>query len=190
MWLNLCFIGLIMMGAIFFILTPRKEVPVILIIQALLQYVWTLGSWSLKLDTGMTWLLWSWMLSGTLLLLWARNLAYSKELFSIRLFFSVSQWAIILIIGLLIATRSPYEWIGPVGAGITEGVSLHPAIKLSGNLLIFTTFFQLVLHWGQMWSLRKSVVDLGPIFIYFGTLLLLRFLQFQSSSGVLALVLG
>lgn len=178
--LNALFVGFVVVSLLYILLAPRKEVPVLIVLQALLQYVYTLSVWALRLPPPLGSILLAYLTATTLLLIWGRNLPYSWQWLSIRLFFTVSQWALLLMVALLAGLRSPYLYSQPhdlLGAHGGQVLTIHPVLKFGGNLMIFSVFFHILLHWGQHWSLRKSLLDLGPVLIYFLTLLLLRYLQ-------------
>ena len=129
-------------------------------------------------------LLLGFMVISSVLLVWGRNLNYSRELLSIQFFFSISQWTVIASVLIFMAVKSPYYYLMPSSAWSAHinanQLSIHPVIKLCGNVLLFTTFFHLILNWGQKWSLRKSLIDLGPFMIYILLATLLR--SFQSNT--------
>lgn len=122
----------------------------------------------------------------TVLLIWARGLNYSRELHSIQLFFSVSQWIAIISVGIFISVKSPFYYLLPSSSWHSNlnahQLSIHPVIKLCGNILVFTTFFHLILNWGQKWSIRKSLVDLGPLIVYFALIIFLKIIQSSGNS--------
>lgn len=178
--LNALYIGFICISLLYLLLSPRKEVPLVILLQALLQYVFTLAVWSLQLPGPLGFILWSYMTATTLLLIWGRSLPVSRQWYSVRLFFTVSQWALLLMLAVLVGLRSPYLYteVGDLsGAHGGQVLTLHPALKFSGNLILFTSFFHLIMHWGQEWSLRKSLMDLGPVVVYFLLLLFLEMMQ-------------
>ncbi|TAE47777.1 MAG: hypothetical protein EAZ89_16960 [Bacteroidetes bacterium] len=169
-----------------FLFSPRKETPAFILLHALTQYVFTLALWMSAMDSFFGSLLLGFIVLASFLLIWARSLNYSQELLSVRMFFSVSQWAILLTIVLFAVFKEPYVLQAAPGNDMPDirlpRVSLHPLIKLSGNLLLFTTFFQVIISWGQRWSYRKSLFDLGPLWLYFFLLGLLRILH-QMQAG-------
>ena len=91
------------------------------------------------------------------------------------------QWVMLLAVGIFVLAKSPYHYITPSsswhGHVPAHQLSVHPVIKMVGNLLLFTTFIQLVLHWGQRWQIKKSLLDLAPIIIYLLAVACLRFYQ-------------
>ncbi|MEZ4774316.1 MAG: hypothetical protein R3D00_14120 [Bacteroidia bacterium] len=171
---------------LYFILSSRKEIPFLILVHALFQYLFTLSAWVFQMNNPMAGLLLGFIFASTLLLIWARGLNYSRELLSIHLFFSVSQWMGILAVGLFIFFKSPFYYLMPSSAWHSNlsahQMSIHPVIKLCGNFFLFTTFFHLILSWGAKWSLRKSLVDLGPLIVYFAIIAVLRIFQAKTQS--------
>ncbi|MEO1417715.1 MAG: hypothetical protein AAFW00_20695 [Bacteroidota bacterium] len=177
------FILLAVFLIVYVVTTPRKEFPIVVIFHALLQYGLTLAMWFLFLGRQHAIILMLFLWLSTLLLIWARSVNYSNELLSIRLFFSISQWAVLLMLGLFLALESPYYYVTTASSqGVAphfQHISLRPIIKLGANFLLFTTFFQLTLNWGQKWPLLRSLIDLGPILLYVGLMGILRSLMSQ-----------
>lgn len=171
---------------LYFLLSRRKEVPFLVLIHALLQYLFTLSFWVFQMNNSMAGLLLGFIFVSSLLLIWARGLNYSRELLSIQLFFSVSQWMGIMAVGLFIFLKSPFYYLMPSSAWHSNlnahQISIHPVIKLCGNLFLFTTFFHLILNWGEKWSIRKSLVDLGPFVIYLIIIAVLQIFQANTQS--------
>ena len=184
--LNLLYTLFILIILGYFILSKRKEVPLIVVLHAFFQYVLTLAFWIFNMNGAMAGLLLGFMTISTVLLVWGRYLNYSRELLSIQLFFSISQWAIIGSVLVFMAVKSPYYYLIPSSTLHSHinahQLSIHPVIKLCGNILLFTTFFHLILNWGQKWSIRKSLVDLGPFLIYLVLAAMLRFFQSFTSA--------
>ncbi|MEL6674236.1 MAG: hypothetical protein AAFR61_18665 [Bacteroidota bacterium] len=184
--LNFLFVGFIFISALYLFLSPRKEVPLVIILHAFFQYVMTLGFWLVQMNTYFAGMLLGFMVTTSVLLVWARNLNYSKDLLSIRLFFTLTQWTALVAVVIFIVVKSPYYYMVPSSSWQDlvdhQQLSIHPAAKLCGNVLLFTTFFHLVLGWGQRWSASKSFWDLSPLFLYF---LLMSFLRiFQQGTEV------
>ncbi len=169
---------------IYFFFSERKEIPLVLVLHALLQYGFTMVLWYFKLTPSLSSILVIFLWLSSIMLIWGRSLTFGRDLFSIRLFFSVSQWAILLVLGLFISLKSPFYYVFPT-AELNHKLPLqhltyHPILKLSGNILIFTTFFHVVIHWGQQWKWTKSLIDLLPVMIYAAILLVLRHLKMES----------
>jgi hypothetical protein len=179
--LNILYIGFIAAGLLWFLLAGRKEMPLLVITHSVLQYAFTLISWFFQLNPALSALLLVFLMLSGVLLIWARSLNYSKELISIRMFFSMLQWVVIFAVGVFILTKSPYHYMMPSanwqGHVPAHQLAVHPIIKICGNLLIFTTFFHLILNWGQRWQIRKSILDLLPMVIYLVALILIRVYQ-------------
>lgn len=176
--LYLVFIGFCLL---WFLLASRKELPLLVATHAILQYAFTLVSWFFQLNYALSALLLVFLMITAILLVWARNLNFSRELVSIRLFFSMLQWVLVFAVGIFILAKSPFQYIVPSsswhGHIPAHQLSVHPVIKMGGNLMLFTTFFHLILHWGQRWNIKKSLIDLGPIAIYLIAIAALRFYQ-------------
>lgn len=185
--LNIAFLVLMLGFLAYWFFAPRKEIPTLILLHAILQYGLTLASWQLQLSSILTGILLSFLILSTFLLIWARSLDYSREMHNIRLVFSVLQWAILISIVGYISFKSPYSYVSPVGqwhpplAG-QKGISLHPMLKFGMNILTFTTFYHLVLHWGQKWTFRKSLIDLGPFIVFLVILAILRYIQVHTPS--------
>jgi len=183
--LNALYIGFICISVVYLLGVSRKEVPLVILLHALLQYVFTLAVWSLRLPGPLGIILLSYMTATTLLLIWGRSLTVSKQWYSVRLFFTVSQWALLLMLAVLVGLRSPYLYTNAddlSGAHGAHILTLHPALKFGGNLMLFIGFFHLIMHWGQIWSLRRSLLDLGPTLLYFLLLLGLEMMQADNAS--------
>ena len=137
--------------------------------------------WSLRLSQEMAGVLLGFMVASTLLLIWGSRLVYSRPMFSVSLFISVSQWALLVMLAVLIGLRSPYSYTAPIMEGhppIGEpSLVIHPVIRLSGNLMLFTIFFHLVSQRREHWTLRQSLLELGPSLVYFCLALFLRYTQ-------------
>ncbi|MDW3645962.1 MAG: hypothetical protein R8P61_02775 [Bacteroidia bacterium] len=176
--LNTLFLLLIAGLVIFLLLSPRKEVPFIVLLHASIQYMMTLIYWLFEMNTYYAGILWCFILFSSLVLIWARGMNYSREMHRVEMFFSVSQWGILIAVLAFIGLNSPYYHMIPSASWSSQihpsPVSIHPVAKLSGNVLMFTSFFQLILGWGRRWNLRKSVVELGPIILYFVLMGVLR----------------
>lgn len=163
------------------LLAKRKELPLLVVMHAILQYAFTLISWFFQLNYALSAILLVFLMISALLLIWARNLNYSRELVSIRLFFTMLQWVLVIAVGIFMVAKSPFQYIVPSsswhGHIPAHQLSVHPVIKMGGNVILFTTFFHLVLHWGQSWKVKKSLIDLGPVVLYLMAIAILRFYQ-------------
>ncbi|MDX1908136.1 MAG: hypothetical protein SF053_13960 [Bacteroidia bacterium] len=161
--------------------SPRKEIPLVIVLHALLQYVLTLALWLFYMDSRMTGLLLGYMAATTLLLIWGRQLTYSRELISIRVFFRLTQWVILGGLLIFVLFQNPYVFMEPseqwAGRLNFQHLTFHPLLKLAGNVLAFTSFFHVILHWGQAWSLRKTWLDLGPLVGYILLMMGVRYLS-------------
>ncbi|RMG75741.1 MAG: hypothetical protein D6722_00440 [Bacteroidetes bacterium] len=166
---------------VYFLFSSRKEVPLMILLHAGIQYGLALVLWMFRLGPYLSGMLLGFMVLSSFLLIWARSLTYSREWQGIRIFFSLAQWTVLLALVIFATVKSPYYYLVPSSTWHPDvpvhRMTIQPALKLGGNILLFTTFFQVILHWGQKWDLRKSLVDLGPILLYFGGLLVLRLLH-------------
>ena len=171
---------------IYLLFSSRKEVPLMIVLHAAIQYGLALVLWMFRLGPYLAGMLLGFMILSSFLLIWARSLTYSREWQGIRVFFSLAQWAVLLALVIFATVKSPYYYLVPSSSWHPDipvhRMSIHPAIKLGGNVLLFTTFFQVILHWGQKWDVRKSLVDLGPLLIYFSALIVLRMLHDAQAS--------
>ena len=179
--LNTLFIIFILACFAYLLFSPRKEIPLVVLLHALFQYAMTLIFWIFHMNTYFSAILLGFMLITTLILIWARSINYSRELQSIQLFFSLCQWAALLAVATFISIKSPYFYMVPSSGWHRHinphQLSIHPAAKLCGNVLLFSTFFQIIIGWGRRWTIRRSLVDLGPILIYFTMMGVLRVFQ-------------
>ncbi|MEM7368480.1 MAG: hypothetical protein AAF587_07735 [Bacteroidota bacterium] len=185
--LNTGFFVLTLVYLAYWFFASRKEIPSIILLHALLQYGLTLALWQLKLSPMLTGILLGFLVLTSFLLIWARSLDYSREMHNIRLVFSMLQWAILVGILGFITLKSPYYYASAVsqwapGMSPHQGLLLHPSVKFGTNILAFTTFYHLILHWGQKWSVKKSLFDLGPFVIFLITLAVLRYVQLHTPS--------
>lgn len=178
---NILFIIFFCSLAAYFIYSPRKEAPSVIVAHALLQYILTLGLWIFQLNDSLAVLMLSFITGTTLLLIWARSLNYSRELNAIKLLFSLFQWVVLLGVGIFIAIKSPYDRLIPAGSWQqyinVNSLGIHPVIKLACNILLFSTFFHLIAHWGQKWTVKKSLFDLSPIWICFLLLAIIKYFK-------------
>ncbi|WNJ19556.1 hypothetical protein [Pontibacter sp. G13] len=174
------FLVFILCFALYLLLARRKEVPLFIAMHAIAQYVFTLVTWFFHMNSQLTGLLLGMMFLTTALLLWARNLDYSRELHAVQLFFSISQWAALAAAGAM-CLFEPYTYLPPSSFWhpfiASDRQILHPVIKFLGNFLLFTTFFQIILHWGQRWSRKKSWIDLSPLFLYLILLVIMNLMR-------------
>ena len=182
--LNALFIIFIIACFGYLLVSEKKEVPLIILLHAFIQYIITIGLWLFRMTPSLTGLLLSFIVVSSLLLIWGRGLNYSQELQSIKLLFSMVQWMVIIGLFVFSVFGSPYYHMVPTG-NLGSQVPLntnmiHPVIKLSGNILMFTFFFQVITHWGEKWSFKKSLFDILPIVLLFLLLSILRI--FNSTS--------
>jgi hypothetical protein len=184
--LNALFILFILCCVFYLLLSPKKEMALLIVLHAFMQYAITLSLWLFHMNPALTGLLLSFMVVSSGLLVWARGLNYSTEQHSIYHYFVVGQWILLGMIGLFIAIKSPYYYLVPSSSWNSHInpnlMSIHPIVKIGGNAFIFSSIFLIILQWGQKWSIRQSLVVLGPGMIYFLLVLLLRFFQTSTYS--------
>lgn len=166
---------------LYLIWVPRKEMAMLVILHAFVQYAMTLTLWFFQINSQLTALLLGFMFATSILLLWARNINYSQEWLAVRIFFSLVQWSMIVFIISYLIFQPAYNqfvpsiaWQGKIAA---QHLAINPVIKVCGNLILFTSFFQIMLHWGQKWTIKKSLFNLGPMIIYFIIMSLLKIFQ-------------
>jgi len=169
--LNTLFLLLIAGFTIFLLLSRRKEIPFFILLHGAIQYMLTLIFWLFEMNSYYAGILWFFIFFSSLVLVWARGMNYSREMHRVEMFFSVTQWGILLAVLVFVALNSPYYHMIPSASWSSQinpnPVAIHPIAKLAGNMLLFTTFFQLIIGWGRTWTFRKSVIELGPIILYF-----------------------
>ena len=179
--LNAAFLLFILGCILYLLLSPRKEAALFVILHAFLQYVITLALWIFHMNSMLAALMLGFIVMSTGLLIWARSLNYSAEQQGIRRFLGVSQWVLLGVIALFILIKSPYYYLIPSSnwhAHINPHLmSIHPLVKISANAFLFSTFFLVILQWGQRWNIRQSLMLLGPMVLYFVLVVLLRFFQ-------------
>ena len=116
----------------------------------------------------------------SLLLVWGRNLNYSKESKMIQVFTNVSQWALLLVLIGFFAFKPNYILhYSAMGKNSHLGLVytyIPPFFKLFGNIILFTTYLLFILNWGNKWNIKKSLKNFSPIFVYLFLLSLLYIL--------------
>ncbi len=156
---------------VYLLLSAKKELPIIVVVHAVLQYILTLVMWFTDMSPYLAGVLLAFMVSTTGLLIWGRSLNYSRDHQMIKVFVALGQWTVMVSILLFLMLKSPYSYhFSSLGSGNGHSLAystIHPFIKLCGNLLLFTTFLQVILSWGTSWSIKQSLRDLGPIVLYF-----------------------
>ena len=167
------------------LVAKRKELPLLVLLHAIFQYVLTLAFWFFQMNADLVGLLLGYIALTSVLLVWARGLNYSKELVSIRLFFSMVQWVVVLAVVVLLMMKSPYTYLVPSstwqGKISPHQLSLHPMLKVCGNILCFTGFLHFLFGWGQRWNLKKSFFELSPVMLYIVFMAVLRMLQIKGT---------
>jgi hypothetical protein len=156
--------------AVYLTASVRKEVPALILLHAVVQYGITVAGWMFALNAYYAGLLLGFIAVTTFFLIWARSVPYSRGLSSVRLFCALAQWALLGGLLLFILVRSPYQPLelgGDWHAGIAgRRQGLHAMVKLAGNLMLFTTVLQIILHWGELWTPRRSLAVFGAAWLY------------------------
>ncbi|MEM9985139.1 MAG: hypothetical protein AAF804_08595 [Bacteroidota bacterium] len=186
--LNACFVIFISLTLLYFLAANHKQVATLILFHSLIQYFWTLFMWSFQLNQSLSWVLLAFLAASSCLLIMASRLRVNKQEFAIKLFFTISQWALLIMLAVFIGFKSPFLFAetdfpieGSVGR-FSPHITLHPLLRLSGNLIAFFLFFQLITHRKEFWDFSKSVLLLGPSIVYFSLMAYLRFLQVSMSS--------
>ncbi len=177
---------------LYFFLTSRKELPFILLMYSILEYFLTQLFWLNGLSKQMSGLLLVFLVLSGFALVWARSLNYSREQKQARVLFRVSSWVSLLAGILVMWIRGPFvmEVVSQSSTGYGHGGwTFQPFLKLCTNGLLFLFFLQLLIGWGRTWSVRESLLDLSPFFIYV-LLLLSQLANWPSASSVLVFGYG
>lgn len=177
--LDFFYFAYLLLMAGYLLVSLQKEFPFVVLLHGIFQYFFTQLVWIHTVDRRMSGLLLLFLVLTTFLLIWARSLNYSTELKSLRTFFRISQWGLLVLIFMVMWVKSPYvlevstyQLPGQTQVG---SWSIQPFAKISGNILLFIFTFHLVLGWGSKWTSRQSVLDLGPFLIYSLSILLLHY---------------
>jgi uncharacterized MnhB-related membrane protein len=164
------------------IISREKPFALLVLSHAVLQYVYTLLSWHLRLGPGVALATLGFILATTLLLIWARKMHYgTNEQRMARTMINTLQWSFLGALILFSMLRSPDWYEFSVHGGHPDVdigyVSLHPVIKIAGNYFIFALFSQVILRWGLRWKMRESMINIGPFAGYVLLILLLLIRQ-------------
>ncbi|MEM6265592.1 MAG: hypothetical protein AAGI38_24025 [Bacteroidota bacterium] len=176
--LDVAYYILISLLMAYLLVAAQKETPLLVLLHAIVQYLLTLGLWGMKMSGYIAGLLACFIFITSLVLVWIRNLNYSHELKILRIAFNWSQWVILGGLGIFMWTQSPFATVAssyefhphieiPIGG-------LHPMVKVTGNVLMFSFLAQFFLFWGTKWTVGNSFRRLLPFLIY---LVLVFFLQ-------------
>lgn len=161
----------------YFLLSERKELPFTILVHALGQYFATQFFWFNQMTGKMTGLLLLFIILTTGILVWARNLNYGKEFQMVRMFFRVSGWAILAMAVSVAWVKGNYILVASFSEAGAQphfgGWEIHPFIKICGNGLVFIFTLHLIFGWGQRWSLKQSIADFLPFFLFFFWMLIL-----------------
>jgi hypothetical protein len=174
------FLFFIALAAVYLLVAPRKEFPLVMIMHTVLQYALTMLAWSGALPPPIAVITMGCMWSAALFMVWVRSWQYSPRLKYVGYMTRVMQW------GVLLFSVLDMVWNGNAGemlvghSGYESTYSLlyifTEAHRFIGNILVFFAFLQITLHWGQQWAWQKSLWDLMPVVSYFLLVLVLRLL--------------
>lgn len=174
------FLFFIALAAVYLLVAPRKEFPLVVILHTVVQYALTMLAWQGALPPPIAVLTMGCMWSAALVMIWVRTWAYSPRLQYANYLARVMQWAVLGVAVLdVFGHNSSAEML--VGNALlmdesTLTMVLREANRFIGNLLVFMSFLQIILHWGQHWTVKKSLLDLFPVVGYFMLMLVLRLL--------------
>lgn len=181
--LDFVYLLFILLLILYLMVAQRKELPFLVITHVVIQYFFTTLSWMTSMDGQVAAILLLFLIASSTLLIWGRNLNYSRETRLIKAFTNTSQWAIfIIMLGFLL--YKPYYILHYSSMGKSPHFGLAysfipPFFKICGNLLLFMTYLSFILNWGNKWNLKKSLKNFLPVFLY---LLLLCILYLASAS--------
>ena len=164
--LYLLFSGLLLTG---FFLAPRKEVPFVVMVHALVQYALTQVFWFNNLSGRGAALLLLFMSGSSVVLIWVRRMNYSQEQKQLQGIFRIASWGLLLSVVVVMWVRNPYVFEMPVSSGrqtLAGGWGIQPFGRLAGNALMFLLVGELVFGWGRRWTLGASLGAFGPMVLY------------------------
>lgn len=171
----------------YFLLSARKEVPLVICSYALCQYLMTQFLWMNQMSARMSGLLLLFICLTVGVLIWGRSLPVGRELNTLRIFFRVSGWAIVVISLIIVWKKGPFLLELSTGTALppsSGGWRFLPALKLSGNALLFTFFILFILNWGERLSIRQSLWDYAP-FLLFLTVIAMLAAMLPSAGGLI-----
>lgn len=163
----------------YFFLSTRKEVPFLVMVYAISQYLMTQFFWMNQVSTRMSGLLLLYITLTSGVLIWGRSLQIGRELNLLKAFFRVSGWSVLLIAVLILWVKGPFALEIPEMSGVVAhvgGWQFLPVLKLTGNALFFIFVLMLILNWGERVNFRQSLTDYAPFIFYLGIIGMLAFL--------------
>lgn len=185
--LDLLYLFVLILSVGYFFLSSRKEIPFLVLVYAVGQYLMTQFFWMNQVSKRMSGLLLLFIFLTSVVLIWGRSLQLGKELNLLKVFFRVSGWSVLLIALVIMWVKGPFliqipemsEAVAHIG-----GWQFLPVLKLTGNALFFIFVLLLILNWGERMSFRQSLTDYAPFILYLGIICLLAFLL-PSGQGTL-----
>ncbi len=177
-WIHLGYVLLLLFLVAYVLWSARKEIPLMLLFHVLIQYGFTLGIWFFTLSPTTTGVLLVGLCIGTPILIWGRILPLGKQWTASYRISWVMGWILISgIVGWMV-WKGPYAYqeVSQAWRDIFPGTPLllNQAFKWVGNGLLFLTFFQIILHWGERWTALGTWLSFGPIVLYLFVLILLQ----------------
>ncbi len=170
--------------------SPKKEVPLFLLVYGLLQYAITQLWWWPETDGRIAGLLLLFIVLSTGLMLWGKELERDQDRYYATVLMRVGQWLFLVALAVVLGFKRPWvvnESLEPVWENLAEARSWgFPSFaKVGGNLLLFGFWFQVIMGWGESWSWKKSLLDLGPLLLYtVWILLILRWLPHAAGASI------
>ncbi len=175
--LDFAYLVFILLLIVYLMAAHRKEMPFAVLNHVLIQFFFTNIAWKSGMDGQVSAILLLFLAASSSLLIWARSLNYSRETKMIKVFINLSQWTALLILtGFLIIKPYYILHYSSLGNSPHPGFSythIPPLFKISGNLLLFTTYLLFILNWGHKWDLKKSLKNFLPVFLYLFLLFIL-----------------
>lgn len=183
---NFLYLGFLAGIALYWLLAPKKETPVIIGLYVLLQYAITLSFWRFSLSERFSILMWFLLVGSFGMLVLFSNKLIIPDSPGLNLILTTVQWAAIFSCFAIIVGQSPYEPLStdPINDSMS-GLTLRTGIKLCGNLIVFICFSLLVLKGERRWGFRESLRDFGPIILYTFLVVFLAYYQLDiTQTGV------
>lgn len=181
--LDLIYLLFIFLLIIYLLAAQRKEMPFLVVTHVVIQYFFASIAWMSEMNGQVAAVLLLFLVATSFLLVWGRSLNYSRETKLIKAFVSTSQWAImVILIGFLLYKPSYILHYSSIGKNPHFGMVysfIPPLFKISGSILLFSTYLGFILNWGNKWHLKKSLKIFLPVFLY---LFILSILYFAGAS--------
>lgn len=175
--------ALIHFGYVFLILSliayllwaPRKELPFVLVLHGVVQYGASVGFWLFSIGPAVLGKVLIGIYLGTALIWWARSIGYGPFWRRVYATSAGLGWLMMTLVVVWISMDGlfQYQEVSPMWREVlaVSPLAIHPLFKWLGNVLIFLTFFQITLHWGQPWKPVRSWLTFGPLLLFFLILL-------------------